>query len=234
MSDTFQHLAPYYDRLLDVQTLGLHRYWRQVLVRVLVPRSGQWLLDVAGGAGEMAKRLAAPDRMVVVLDASLAMINTGRSRGINDVLWVAGLSRALPFPDAAMDAAVCAFGIRNVTYVDRTLQEIFRVLKPGGRFACMEVSRPWAPVRPFYYAFCRYVVPRLGSWVIRLPEVYEYLVDSILDFPDHREITRLFKETGFINVKCRRLTLGIVCLHIGTKPGVSNNIDVADITTAVQ
>ncbi|KPJ95905.1 MAG: hypothetical protein AMJ55_02900 [Gammaproteobacteria bacterium SG8_15] len=220
MFDTFQRLAPYYDRLLDVQSLGLHRYWRQVVVKILTPSPGQCLLDVAGGAGEMAKRLAGPEHMVVVLDSSLSMLNIGRARNNNDLLWVAGLARALPFTDNSLDAAVCAFGIRNVTYVDRALQEIFRVLKPGGRFVCLEVSRPWAAVRPFYHLFCRYVVPRLGMWVTRLPEVYEYLVDSIEDFPDYKEITQLFKDTGFNNVSCRRLTMGIVCLHIGTKPMV--------------
>lgn len=234
MLDTFQRLAPYYDRLLDVQSLGLHRYWRRVLVRTLAPRPGQRLLDVAGGSGEMAKRLVAQDRIVVVLEPSLPMINAGRSRGIRDVVWVAGLARALPFPDASMDAVVCAFGIRNVTYVGVALQEIFRILKPGGRFLNLEVSRPWAPVRPFYYAFCRHLVPRLGAWVTRLPDVYEYLVDSIVDFPDHKEIKRLFEDTGFTNVSWRRLTLGIVCLHIGTKPGVRGKTNIADDSDAME
>ena len=227
MRDIFLRLAPYYDRLLDVQSLGLHRYWRRVLVRTLTPHPGQRLLDVAGGSGEMAKRLVGPDRIVVVLEPSLPMINAGRTRGIRDVVWVAGVARALPFPDASMDAVVCAFGIRNVTYVDLTFEEIFRVLKPGGRFLNLEVSRPWAPIRPFYYAFCRYLVPRLGAWVIPLPEIYEYLVDSILDFPDHKEIKCLLEETGFTNVSCHRLTMGIVCLHIGTKPGASSETNIA-------
>jgi len=234
MHDTFQHLAPYYDRLLDVQSLGLHRYWRRVLVRTLAPRPGQHILDVAGGSGEMAKRLTAQDRIVIVLESSLPMINAGRSRGIHDVVWVAGLARALPFPDASMDAVVCAFGIRNVTYVDAALQEIFRVLKPGSRFFCLEVSRPWAPVHPIYYAFCRYLVPHLGAWVTRLPEAYDYLVDSIMDFPNHKEIKRLFEDTGFTNVSWRRLTFGIVCLHIGTKPGVRDEANIADDSDAVE
>ena len=157
MRDIFQRLAPYYDRLLDVQSLGLHRYWRRVLVRKLTAHPGQCLLDVAGGCGEMAKRLVAPDRIVVVLEPSLPMINAGRLRGIRDLLWVAGVARALPFPDASMDAVVCAFGIRNVTYIDLTFQEILRVLKPGGRFLCLECRVPGHPFVPCYYAFCRYL-----------------------------------------------------------------------------
>jgi demethylmenaquinone methyltransferase/2-methoxy-6-polyprenyl-1,4-benzoquinol methylase len=228
MRDIFQRLASYYDRLLDVQSLGLHRYWRRVLVRALTPHTGHRLLDVAGGSGEMAKRLVAPDRIVVVLEPCLPMIKAGRSRGLRNVKWVAGVARALPFLDASMDTVVCAFGIRNVTYVDLTFKEILRVLKPGGRFLCIEVSRPWAPVRPFFYAFCRYLVPRLGAWVTRLPDVYEYLVDSILEFPDHKEIKCLLEKTGFVNVIYRRLTMGIVCIHIATKPCASSETNIAN------
>ena len=222
MLDAFQHLAPYYDRLLDLQSFGLHRYWRRVVVRILAPKPGQRVLDVAGGAGEMAKRLAGPGHTVVVVDPSLAMINVGRAHGIRNVSWVAGLARELPFANNSIDAAVCAFGIRNVTYVDRAMQEIYRVLKPGGRFVCLEASRPWSVIRPIYHLFCRYIIPRLGAWVVRLPNVYEYFIDSIEDVPDYREITRLFKETGFINVSCRRLTMGVVCLHVASKPDVSS------------
>ncbi|MGD8642294.1 MAG: ubiquinone/menaquinone biosynthesis methyltransferase [Gammaproteobacteria bacterium] len=222
ISTTFQSLAPYYDRLMDIQTFGLHRYWRRVLVRILVPRPGQRLLDVAGGTGQMAKRLAASNRTVIVLEPSLPMIETGRSQDIKDLCWVAGRARALPFSDNSMDTVVCTFGIRNVTYVERAMHEVYRVIKPGGCFICMEVSRPWPIVRPLYYAYCRFIVPRLSSWIIPLPKIYEYLVDSILDFPDRKEIRRLFKENGFIDVKCRRLTLGIVCLHTGVKPGGGN------------
>lgn len=219
MLETFHRLAPYYDRLLDVQSLGLHRYWRRVLVKRMAPRTGQLMLDVAGGRGEMAKRLAAPDRLVVVLEASIPMINAGKSDNIRDVAWVAGLARALPFPDASMDAAVCAFGIRNVTYMEEGLREILRVLKPGAKFYCLEASHPWAPIRPFYRAFCRYLVPRLGAWVTRVPEAYDYLVHSIIEFPERKEVKRLFEKMGFIDVHEQRLTLGVACIHIGTKPG---------------
>ena len=216
--EIFRRLAPNYDRLLDVQSLGLHRYWRRVVVREIAPRSGQHILDVAGGCGEMAKRLDSPDRQVIVLDASIPMINAGRTRSITNIEWVAGLAQALPFPDASMDTVVCAFGIRNVTYVEEALREILRVLKPGARFFCLEVSLPWAPILPLFRAYCRYIVPRVGTWVTRAPEAYEYLVDSILEFPDRTGIKDLFEEMGFTNVRCRRLTLGIACMHVGTKP----------------
>ncbi len=221
MFETFHRLAPRYDRLLDVQSLGLHRYWRRVLVKKMAPRTGQFILDIAGGRGEMAKRLAARDRFVVVLEASVPMINAGRSAGIRDVKWVAGLTRSLPFADASVDAAVCAFGIRNVTYMEESLREILRVLKPGAKFYCLEASHPWAPIRPFYRVFCRYLVPRLGAWVTRVPEAYDYLVHSILEFPDREQIKCLFEKMGFTNVQVHRLTLGVVCIHIGSRPNIS-------------
>jgi len=217
MMETFHRLAPYYDRLCDVQSLGLHRYWRRVCVRIVAPRPGQRILDLAGGCGEMARRLVGPDHRVIVLELSLPMIDVGRSRGIANVEWVAGLARALPFPDGSMDAATCAFGIRNVTYVEPALKEVLRVLRPGGHFCCLEASQPWGPIRPIYHAFCRYLVPRLGAWITRVPEAYDYLVESIVDFPDREAFKCALEGVGFADVHYRSLSLGIVCIHVGTK-----------------
>jgi len=219
MREIFHRLAPYYDRLLDVQSLGLHRYWRWVLVRMMVPRAGQRILDVAGGCGEMSRRLAAPECPVVVLEPSMAMIQAGRPKCPQEVAWVAGLARALPFSDASMDAVVCAFGVRNVTYVKPALEEILRVLKPGARFYCLEVSRPWMPVRPLHRAYTRYLVPRLGRWVTRVPEAFDYMSASILEFPDKEDFNLLLEAVGFIDVYYRSLTLGVVCIHVATRPG---------------
>jgi demethylmenaquinone methyltransferase/2-methoxy-6-polyprenyl-1,4-benzoquinol methylase len=218
MQATFSCLAPFYDRLLDIQTFGLHRYWRWVLVRMMAPQPGWRILDVAGGSGEMAKRLAAPDRQVIVLESSIPMIDVGRAHGIKNVDWVAGLARALPFPDASMDAVVSAFGIRNLTYVEAGLKEILRVLKPGSCFYCLEASRPCRPVRLLHYAYCRYLVPRLGALVTRVPEAYDYLVDSILDFPGRTEFGCLLEDIGFTQVHYHSLTMGTVCIHVGTRP----------------
>ena len=117
-----------------------------------------------------------------------------------------------------MDLVVCAFGMRNVTFAKLALKEVMRVLKPGGRFYCLEVSRPWAPVRPLYRAYCRYLVPRLGRWVTNVPEVFDYLVASVLEFPDKEECKRLLEAMGFTDVYYHSLTLGTVCIHVGTKP----------------
>lgn len=218
MNETFRRLAPHYDCLLDVQTLGLHRYWRRVLVHAAAPHAGQWILDVAGGCGEMARRLTAPEREVIVLDSSLPMMETGRAKCIDNLTWVAGRSRALPFPTASMDIVVCAFGVRNVTYIEQSLKEVFRVLKPGARFLCLEASQPWRPIRPLHHLYCRFVVPLLGCWVTRMPEIYDYLVNSLIEFPAPDEIKRLFQAVGFVDVAYRPLTLGVVCIHWGAKP----------------
>lgn len=218
MMETFHRLAPFYGRLLDVQSLGLHRWWRRVLVRMMARHPEGQILDLAGGRGEMARRLATPARAVVVLEPSLEMMRIGRTECPDEVFWVAGLARTLPFPDASMDAVVCAFGMRNVTYVEPALREILRVLKPGGSFYCLEASRPWAPVRPLYRAYCRYLVPRLGRWVTDMPEVFDYLVASILEYPDAQECKRLLETMGFSDVHYRGLSLGVVCIHVGRKP----------------
>jgi len=215
--ETFRRLAPHYARLLDVHSLGLHRYWRRVLVRMMAPCAGQHILDLAGGRGEMARRLAAPERNVVVLDPCIEMMQSGRPECPQNIAWVAGLARALPVRDASMDAVVCAFGMRNVTYVEPALSEVLRVLKPRGCFYCLEVSRPWAILRPLYRAYCRHLVPRLGRWVINVPEAFDYLAASILEFPDKNACKRLFEDVGFTDVYYRSLSLGTVCIHVGTK-----------------
>lgn len=220
MRDIFRRLAPYYDHLCDVQSLGLHRYryWRRVLARLVAVQPGQRILDVAGGSGEMAIPLAGPDRQVIVLDFSLPMLQVGHSRGIPYLAWVAGRSRALPFPANSMDTVTIAFGLRNVTYVGATLSEALRVLKPGGRLYCLEVSHVWTALRPLYRAYIRYVVPWLGDRITRKPQIFAYLVESIWGFPTQAEIRDLLEHVGFIAVRYHNLSMGIACIHVGTKP----------------
>ena len=218
MREIFRRLPPYYARLLDVQSLGLHRYWRWVLVRMMSAQSGQRILDVAGGCGEMARRLSTVAHPVVVLEESMEMMQTGRPDCPKSVDWVAGQARALPFADASMNTVVCAFGMRNVTYVELALSEILRVLKPGGGFYCLEVSLPWKPVRPLYRVYCRYLVPLLGRWITKIPEIFDYMKASILEFPDKNACKKLLEKMGYTDVYFRCLTLGVVCIHVGTRP----------------
>jgi demethylmenaquinone methyltransferase/2-methoxy-6-polyprenyl-1,4-benzoquinol methylase len=162
--------------------------------------------------------MAAPGRQVTVCDPSVPMMDVGRTRGHAGVQWLEGTGESIPLPTASVDTLTIAFGIRNVTRLDDALAEILRVLKPGGRFLCLEFSRPYAPVRPFYNLFSFTVIPRLGAWIARSPEAYSYLVESIRRFPDQRAFQALIEQAGFEDVHYRNLSLGIACIHVGTRP----------------
>ncbi len=217
MRETFRVLAPHYDRLCDIMSFGLHRRWRRILARMVNARPSRRILDVAGGSGEVARTVLAPDRQVIVVDFSLPMLLIGRALGPSHLDWVAGSSGALPFPDNSMDAVTIAFGLRNVTYVGGTLREVLRVLRSGGRFYCLEVSQPSKVFRPLHHAYCRYALPWLGVHIAHERHAFDYLVESINGFPGHDEIRDLMQHVGFREVRYRALSLGIACIHTGNK-----------------
>jgi demethylmenaquinone methyltransferase/2-methoxy-6-polyprenyl-1,4-benzoquinol methylase len=223
MRETFRRLAPGYDRLCDVMTLGIHHYWRRVFNHMVNLKPGQRMLDVAGGCGETAIPFAAPDRQVIILDPSLPMMKIGRSRSDPSLQWVAAVARALPFPDDSMDVVTMSFGLRNVTFVRATLEEVLRVLKPGGRFLCLEVSRPWFLLKPFHDAFARYAVPWLGARIIRAPDVFDYLVESIHGFPAQEQIKGLMERIGFVEVRYQNLSFGTAAIHAAVKPSLGHH-----------
>ena len=214
----FEAVARRYDLTNDLMSMGIHRLWKRTLVRLAAPRAGQLIVDLAGGTGDVAARLAAADRVVAVCDPSVPMMQAGRARGHRHVQWLAGTGENMPLPVGSVDTITIAFGIRNVTRIEDALAEALRVLKPGGRFLCLEFSTPWAPVRPFYNFFSFAVIPRLGAMVAQAPEAYTYLVESIRRFPDQRSFQALMQQAGFGDVSYRNLSLGIACIHVGTKP----------------
>ena len=214
----FEAVARRYDLMNDLMSMGIHRLWKRTLVRLAAPRAGQLIVDLAGGTGDVAARLAAADRVVAVCDPSVPMMQVGRARGHRHVQWLAGTGENMPLPVGSVDTITIAFGIRNVTRIEDALAEALRVLKPGGRFLCLEFSTPWAPVRPFYNFFSFAVIPRLGAMVAQAPEAYTYLVESIRRFPDQRSFQALMQQAGFGDVSYRNLSLGIACIHVGTKP----------------
>ncbi|MBK6788850.1 MAG: class I SAM-dependent methyltransferase [Betaproteobacteria bacterium] len=214
----FEAVARRYDLMNDLMSMGIHRLWKRTLVRLAAPRAGQLIVDLAGGTGDVAARLAAADRVVAVCDPSVPMMQAGRARGHRHVQWLAGTGENMPLPVGSVDTITIAFGIRNVTRIEDALAEALRVLKPGGRFLCLEFSTPWAPVRPFYNFFSFAVIPRLGAMVAQAPEAYTYLVESIRRFPDQRSFQALMQQAGFGDVSYRNLSLGIACIHVGTKP----------------
>lgn len=212
----FAAVAPRYDLMNDLMSFGIHRLWKRTLARRCRDAAGA-AVDLAGGTGDVARLLAANGRRVVVCDPSLAMMNAGRRRGDN-LTWLAGEAEALPFADASVDLLTVSFGLRNATRLEAALTEIRRVLKPGGRFVCLEFSRPYRWFAPFYDLYSFFVIPRLGAAVARNPEAYQYLVESIRRFPDQRGFALLMEKTGFDKVCWENLSLGIACLHFGEAP----------------
>ncbi|HHH46656.1 MAG TPA: class I SAM-dependent methyltransferase [Thiotrichales bacterium] len=215
----FQRVAPRYDLMNDLMSMGVHRYWKWFMVREARQSGARNVLDLAGGTGDIAWKLADPERAVQVCDPSLAMMEVGRRRGPSGRIgWVAGCGERLPFHDETFDLVTIAFGIRNVTRLEDTLSEILRVLRPGGRLLCLEFSRPAPWLAPFYDAWSRLVIPRLGAWISRNPDAYHYLIDSIRAFPDQETLAGIFRAAGFSDVSYRNLSFGIACVHRGTRP----------------
>jgi len=218
----FESVAPRYDLMNDLMSGGVHRLWKNALVDVVNPRPGEKFLDVAGGTGDIAFRLLArqgerPD--VTVCDINPAMLEVGRDRAVDRGLlsgltWTTGDAESLPFPDRSFDGYTIAFGLRNVTDIGKALGEAHRVLKPGGRFYCLEFSKMTsAPLGRLYDAYSERALPFFGKLVAKDAESYRYLHESIRRFPPQRELARRLRKAGFANVAWRDMTLGVVALH---------------------
>ena len=212
----FAAVAPRYDLMNDLMSFGIHRLWKRRLARCVAGGVGV-TVDLAGGTGDVARLLQSRGRYVLVCDPSLPMMNAGRD-GSGEMVWVAGEAEALPFPDASVDLLAVSFGLRNATRLEAALAEIRRVLKPGGRFVCLEFSRPYRWFAPLYDLYSYLVIPRLGALVARAPEAYAYLVESIRRFPDQRGFAALMAQAGFVAVRWENLSFGIACLHFGERP----------------
>lgn len=216
----FDSVARRYDLMNDLMSGGLHRFWKAALIDRLRPRPGMHLLDVAGGTGDIARRfLAAGGGRVTVCDASLRMVEVGRDRAIDAGLvgkldWIVGDAEALPFADAELDAYTIAFGLRNVTRVERALTEARRVLRPGGRFLCLEFSRVVVPgLDSLYDRYSFAVLPALGAAVAGDRDAYRYLVESIRRFPDQETLAEMIAAAGLERVRYRNLSGGIAAIH---------------------
>ena len=218
----FESVAENYDLMNALMSGGIHRLWKAAMIDWLMPRKGQHLLDVAGGTGDIAFRFLDAvdgDGKVTVLDINHAMLSVGQDRAIDQgrlagLEWVNGDAQSLPLPDKSVDAYTIAFGIRNVTDIPRALEEAYRVLKPGGRFLCLEFSKVEAPVLKEFYDFYSFkILPEIGGVVAKDKPSYEYLVESIRQFPDADRFAEMLVEASFGQVKYRRLSGGIAALH---------------------
>jgi demethylmenaquinone methyltransferase / 2-methoxy-6-polyprenyl-1,4-benzoquinol methylase len=225
----FATVAERYDLMNDLMSGGLHRLWKDDLIAALNPPRGDKayrLLDVAGGTGDVAIRYArasGPNATAVLCDISPEMMTVGRRRVEHAhlsqrITFTQGNAEELPFPDGSFDAYTIAFGIRNVTHIDKALSEAFRVLKVGGHFLCLEFSRVEIPILDRLYDFHSFeVIPRLGAMMAGDAEPYRYLVESIRKFPSQKRFAEMVGAAGFERVSYRNLSGGIAAIHGGWK-----------------
>jgi demethylmenaquinone methyltransferase/2-methoxy-6-polyprenyl-1,4-benzoquinol methylase len=219
----FDSVASRYDLMNDLMSGGLHRFWKASLISDLAPRAGERLADIAGGTGDIAFRAqdwAKGGLAAVVIDANAEMVAVGRNRsldrGIQGVSWVTGDAERLPLPDGCADAVTISFGLRNVTDRLAALKDMRRVLKPGGRFFCLEFSHLADPsLQDLYDRYSFAVIPKLGKLTTGDAESYQYLIESIRKFPRQPELASLMKLAGFEQVSWRDMTQGAVALHRG-------------------
>jgi demethylmenaquinone methyltransferase/2-methoxy-6-polyprenyl-1,4-benzoquinol methylase len=224
----FDRVASRYDLMNDVMSAGVHRLWKDATAARLNPQPGETIIDCAGGTGDMARRFAdlarrarqrrgGEDARILVVDYNAEMIAAGRSRGLSpEIAWAVGDAQGLPLPDACADAYVISFGIRNVTDIPAALREARRVLKPGGRFLCLEFSRPPAPaLARLYDAYSFRVIPFMGEQIAGDRESYQYLVESIRRFPDQKTFQSLIEAAGFRRAGYTNFTGGVAALHHG-------------------
>ena len=218
----FSSVASSYDLMNDLMSGGQHRLWKQAFVRRVSPRAGEAILDMAGGTGDIAFRLARAGAAVTVADINPEMLAVGRERagerGIDGLRWAEQNAETLSFADRSFDAYTIAFGIRNVTDIPAALREAHRVLKFGGRFFCLEFSQTkWPGFATLYEAYSRHVVPRIGKAVAKDAESYRYLIESIERFPDMPAFAGMIGAAGFGNVKAEPILGGLVAIHSGWK-----------------
>ncbi|KAL0001102.1 hypothetical protein SO802_014883 [Lithocarpus litseifolius] len=244
VGNVFSSVASSYDLMNDIMSVGLHRLWKDRLVSKLNPFPGMKHLDVAGGTGDVAfriletlnsvKRRATQDVLednlheetqIIICDINPNMLNVGKKRAMErglgedkSLVWVEGDAEALKFKDNSLDGYTIAFGIRNVTHIEKVLAEAYRVLKRGGRFLCLELSHVEVPVFKELYDYYSFsVIPAMGELVAGDRNSYQYLVESIRRFPSQETFASMIAAAGFQKVEYENLVGGVVAIHSGLK-----------------
>ena len=222
VGQVFSSVARRYDVMNDLMSGGMHRFWKDRFVNRVKPRSGERILDMAGGTGDIAFRMARRGAEVTVSDINADMLGVGeeraKSRGIEGLTWQVENAETLSFADSSFDAYTVAFGIRNVTDIPAALREAHRVLKRGGRFFCLEFSTSeWPGFGKAYEVYSENVIPRIGKAVTDDEDSYRYLVESIRRFPRAEQFRKMIGEAGFVRTAAEPILGGLVCIHSGWK-----------------
>ncbi len=226
VASVFHSVASNYDLMNDVMSFGLHRLWKRFTLAESGVRSGQCVLDIAGGTGDLTRefsQLTGKNGYVILADINEKMLQHGRDRLVNqgivgNVGYVQADAERLPFPDNHFDCITIAFGLRNVTNKMNALQSMYRVLKPGGKLLILEFSKPVLPLlNSLYDTYSFKIIPKLGEWISKDAASYQYLVESIRMHPDQETLKDMLLQCAFEDVAFHNLTGGIVALHKGFK-----------------
>jgi len=223
--EVFERIAPKYDFMNDLLSFRRHKAWRRFALKKMNIQDGQTALDLCCGTCDWTIALAERNggARVVGLDFSEQMLKYGRHKVehkglLNQITLVQGNAMELPFSDDAFDYITIGFGLRNLPDYQQALREMYRVVRPGGRVVCLELSKPvWQPFKAIYYLYLKGILPTLGKLFAKSYRQYRWLPESLAMFPDHRELKHIFEEAGFSEVEAYPLTGGIAALHIGTK-----------------
>lgn len=223
VGEVFHSVAQQYDVMNDLMSLGMHRLWKRFAVQVSGVKTGDRVLDIAGGSGDLTRlfsKAVGTQGEVVLTDINASMLEVGRNRLLDEGIVVPALqcdAEKLPFADASFDCVIVAFGLRNMTHKDLALAEMQRVLKVGGRLLVLEFSQVWKPLQPVYDAYSFKLIPLIGKLVAKDADSYQYLAESIRMHPDQETLKQMMKSAGFAKVEYYNLAAGVVALHKGWK-----------------
>ena len=223
VGEVFHSVAQQYDVMNDLMSLGMHRLWKRFAVQVSGVKTGDRVLDIAGGSGDLTRlfsKAVGTQGEVVLTDINASMLEVGRNRLLDEGIVVPALqcdAEKLPFTDASFDCVIVAFGLRNMTHKDLALAEMQRVLKVGGRLLVLEFSQVWKPLQPVYDAYSFKLIPLIGKLVAKDADSYQYLAESIRMHPDQETLKQMMQSAGFAKVEYYNLAAGVVALHKGWK-----------------
>ena len=222
VNSVFTKVFKRYDLMNDLMSFGIHRVWKKKFIDMMNPQPNTKLIDVASGTGDIAKIFLNSCKFksqVTCLEPNIKMLNEGKNKlkKFSNIEWINAGAEKIPVSDNIYDYYTISFGIRNVSDIDATLQEAYRVLKPGGRFMCLEFSKINNEILSFFYSKYSKTIPKIGSFVVGSSKPYDYLIDSIQKFYDQEKLALIIKKNGFSKVEFRNISNGISAIHSAWK-----------------